>query len=85
MGLVALTRDQTHAPCIAKQLLTHWTTRQVPIVLIVSYSLGWQVLEQRPGSQQRQERQPEGAFQPQCCTCKPACGRAKLLLSCWTL
>ena len=56
MGLVALTGDQTRVACIAKRLLTHWTTRQVPIVLIISYSLGWQVLEQRPGSQQRQER-----------------------------
>ena len=62
MGLVALTGDQTYVPCIAKRLLTHWTTRQVPIVLIIGYSLGWQVLEQRPGSQQRQERQPKGCY-----------------------
>ena len=37
MGLVALwyvessqTRDQTHAPCIGRQILIHCTTREVP-------------------------------------------------------
>ena len=55
MGLAALTRDQTCVPCIAKWLLAHWTTRQVPRALIIRYSLGWQVLEQRAGSRQRQE------------------------------
>ena len=37
MGLVAPkhvesspTRDQTHVPCIGKQILNHWTTREVP-------------------------------------------------------
>ena len=24
------TRDQTHIPCIAKQILDHWTMRDVP-------------------------------------------------------
>ena len=39
MGLVAysmqnlssLTRDQTCVPCIGKQILNHWTTREVPM------------------------------------------------------
>ena len=25
-----LTRDQTHVPCIGRQILNHWTTREVP-------------------------------------------------------
>ena len=25
-----LTRDQTHAPCIGRHILNHWTTREVP-------------------------------------------------------
>ena len=24
------TRDQTHVPCIGRQILYHWTTREVP-------------------------------------------------------
>ena len=28
----SLTRDQTHVPCIARQILNHWTTREVPMV-----------------------------------------------------
>ena len=28
--LSSLTRDQTHTPCIGKQNLNHWTTREVP-------------------------------------------------------
>ena len=24
------TRDQTHAPCVARQILNHWTTREIP-------------------------------------------------------
>ena len=28
--LSSLTRDQTHIPCIARQLLNDWTTREVP-------------------------------------------------------
>ena len=26
------TRDQTHAPCISRQVLNHWTTREVPVL-----------------------------------------------------
>ena len=29
-NLSSLTRDRTHIPCIAKQILNHWTTREVP-------------------------------------------------------
>ena len=25
-----LTRDQTHVPCIGRQILNHWSTREVP-------------------------------------------------------
>ena len=25
-----LTRDQTHVPCIARQILNRWTTKEVP-------------------------------------------------------
>ena len=39
MGLVALrcvrsfrTRDRTHIPSMGRQILNHWTTREVPIV-----------------------------------------------------
>ena len=28
--LSSLTRDQTHVPCVAGQILNHWTTREVP-------------------------------------------------------
>ena len=28
--LSSLTRDQTHVPCIERQVLNHWTTREVP-------------------------------------------------------
>ena len=28
--LSSLTRDGTHVPCIARQMLNHWTTREVP-------------------------------------------------------
>ena len=27
------TRDQTHVPCISRQILNHWTTREVPKIL----------------------------------------------------
>ena len=30
--LSSLTRDWTHVPCIARQILNHWTTREVPRV-----------------------------------------------------
>ena len=29
-GLSSWTRDQTHVPCIARQVLNHWTSREVP-------------------------------------------------------
>ena len=29
-GLSALTRDQIHIPCIGRQIINHWTTREVP-------------------------------------------------------
>ena len=25
-------RDQTHVPCIGRQILNHWTTREVPLL-----------------------------------------------------
>ena len=28
--LSSLTRDRTHVPCIGRQILYHWTTREVP-------------------------------------------------------
>ena len=28
--LGSLTRDGTHVPCIGRQILNHWTTREVP-------------------------------------------------------
>ena len=28
--LSSLTRDQTHFPCLGRQILNHWTTRRVP-------------------------------------------------------
>ena len=38
MGLVApwqvessQTRDQTRVPCLGRQILNHWTTREVPL------------------------------------------------------
>ena len=30
VDLSSLTRDQTHTPCIERQILNHWTTREVP-------------------------------------------------------
>ena len=46
MGLVARwlvesswTRDLTHVPCIVRQILNHWTTREVPRLNLVT-SLG---------------------------------------------
>ena len=27
------TRDQTHTPCIGRQSLNHWTTREVPTMI----------------------------------------------------
>ena len=41
MGLAALqhvgssqTRDGTHVPCISRQILNHWTTREVLLCLL---------------------------------------------------
>ena len=34
--LSSLTRDQTDTPCIGRQSLNHWTTREVPTVLLPS-------------------------------------------------
>ena len=31
------TRDRTHIPCIARQILNHYTTREVPILIILSH------------------------------------------------
>ena len=28
------TRDQTHVHCVARQILNHWTTREVPLLLL---------------------------------------------------
>ena len=30
--LSSLTRDQTHVPCIARQIPNHWTPREVPVI-----------------------------------------------------
>ena len=32
-NLSSLTEDQTHIPCIAGQILNHWTTREVPLFM----------------------------------------------------
>ena len=32
--LGSLTRDGTHVPCIARCILNHWTTREVPVVAL---------------------------------------------------
>ena len=34
----SLNRDQTHAPCIGRQIFNHWTTREV-LILFILYSL----------------------------------------------
>ena len=33
--LTSLTRDQTHIPCTARQILDHWTTREVLIAFFL--------------------------------------------------
>ena len=33
------TRDSTHVPCIAKWSLTHWTTREVPVLVTLDLHL----------------------------------------------
>ena len=37
--LSILTRDWTHAPCIGRQQLNHWTTRDVPRQILYHWSL----------------------------------------------
>ena len=32
-GLCSAARDQTRIPCIARQILSHWTTREVPVLM----------------------------------------------------
>ena len=42
-GLGSPTRDWTHSPCIARQILTHWTTSKVPLstyTCISSHAVG---------------------------------------------
>ena len=34
--LSALTRDEGHAPCIARQSLNHWTAKEIPTLLVLS-------------------------------------------------
>ena len=31
LGLSSPTRDRTHVPLIARQILNHWTTKEVPL------------------------------------------------------
>ena len=33
--LSSLTRDGTRAPCIGRQILNHWATREAPIFLLI--------------------------------------------------
>ena len=33
------TRDQTLVPCIARQILNHWTTREAPTLVIIKRTL----------------------------------------------
>ena len=48
--LSSLTGDQTHVPCIARQILNHWTTREVPWpyfnsipIMLYGYSVAWNI------------------------------------------
>ena len=36
-NLTSLTRDQTQVTCIGRQILNHWTTREVPPLLFSSF------------------------------------------------
>ena len=36
--LCSLTRDQTHVPCIGRQNLNQWTTKEVPKILLFHFS-----------------------------------------------
>ena len=35
------TRDRTHVPCISRQILDHWTTREVPRHAFTTVFLGY--------------------------------------------
>ena len=37
--LTSLTRDLTHVPCIGKQILNHWTTKEVLVFWIILIAL----------------------------------------------
>ena len=37
--LNSLTRDLTHTPCIGRQVLHHWATREVPHILFHYYKM----------------------------------------------
>ena len=44
--LLPLTRDRTHIPCIGRQMLNHWTTREIPSpssFLVLRLSQFWPV------------------------------------------
>ena len=45
--LSSLIRDQTHIPSIGRQVLNHWTTREIPGLL--SLSLCLEVVARDPG------------------------------------
>ena len=32
LDLTFPTKDQTHIPCNGRQILNHWTTREVPVI-----------------------------------------------------
>ena len=37
--LSSLTRDRTLIPCIVRRILYHWTTREVPVNILIKYIL----------------------------------------------
>ena len=36
-NLSSPTGDQTHVPCLAGQILNHWATREVPVIVFVCF------------------------------------------------
>ena len=43
--LSSQTRDQTHVPCIGRQILNHWTTKEVPLFpFVIVQNSNWCVL-----------------------------------------
>ena len=62
MGLSYPTRDQTHDPCIARRILNHWTTREVPGLLIALAHMYHRALYARLHAQDLHlsSRQPHG-------------------------